>query len=101
MSKVRVKFLSWLVETLGFEGTSEEIILEAEIERDKTVRDLFGQLAVKYPRFGQLVFDVKSQNLTDRVSIFLNSRHLELVNGLETKLKDGDILTLVAPIDGG
>lgn len=101
MSKVRLEFLAWLADMLGVEGTNEEIILEDKIEGDKTVRDLLSELAVRYPRFGQIVFDMKAQKLTERVSIFLNGRHLELVNGLGTKLNDGDILTLVPPIEGG
>ncbi len=101
MSKVCLEILSWLTETLGIEGTSGYVSLNQEIEEDKTVKDLLGQLTIKYPRFGQVVFDVKAQKLTDRVSIFVNDRNLELVNGLETKLNDGDTLTFVPPIEGG
>ena len=101
MSKVRLEILSWLTETLGIEGTSDNVSLDQEIEEDKTVRDLLNRLATRYQPFGQIVFDVKAQKLTDRVSVFFNGRNLELVNGLETKLSDGDILTLVASIDGG
>ncbi|MFC2056102.1 MoaD/ThiS family protein [Chloroflexota bacterium] len=101
MSKVHLEILSWLTETLGIEGTSDDVSLDQEIEEDETVRDLLGRLAVKYPRFGQVVFDVKAQKLTDRVSIFFNGRNLELVNGLKTKISDGDILTFVPFIEGG
>ncbi|MBI2979604.1 MAG: MoaD/ThiS family protein [Chloroflexi bacterium] len=101
MSKVRLEFLSWLANTFGIEGTSEEIILEAKIEGDNKVRDLLNQLASRYPRFEQIVFDTKTQKLTEGVNVFLNNHLLELMNGLETKLNDGDILTLVPPIEGG
>ncbi len=101
MSKVRLEILSGLTETLGIEGTSDVVSLEQEIEEGKTVRDLLNRLAARYQRFGQVVFDVKAQKLTERVSIFFNGRNLELVNGLATKLSDGDTLTFVAPIVGG
>ena len=101
MSKVRLEFLSWVADTLSVEGTSEEIILEAKIEESKTVRELLSQLAARYPRFEQTVFDIEAQKLTEKASLFLNGRHLELLNGLETKLNDGDTLTLVPPIAGG
>ena len=101
MGKVRVEILSWLTETMSVEGTSDEITIDQEIEGDKTVRDLLNRLVGRYPRFGQIAFDVKGQRLTDRVSIFFNGRNLELVNGLETRLSDGDTLTLVPPIEGG
>ncbi len=101
MSKVRLEILSWLTETLGIEGTSDTVSLDQEIEDDKTVRDLLNQLATRYQPFGQIVFDVKAQKLTERVNIYFNGRNLELASGLATKLSDGDTLTFVAPIVGG
>jgi len=101
MSKVSLEILSWLTETLDIEEKSNAISLEQEIEEGKTVRDLLNRLATRYPRFGQVVFDVKAQKLTERVSIYFNGRNLELANGLATKLSDGDTLAFVAPIVGG
>ena len=101
MSKVRVEFLSWLTDTLGIEGTDDEVNLDQEIEGGERVRDLMSQLALKYPRFGQIVFDVKAQKLTEWVCVFFNGRNLELADGLETKLSNGDTLTFVPPIEGG
>lgn len=101
MSKVSLEILSWLTETLDIEEKSNAINLEQEIEEGKTVRDLLNRLATRYPRFGQVVFDVKAQKLTERVSIYFNGRNLELANGLATKLSDGDTLAFVAPIVGG
>ena len=101
MSQVHLEFLSWLRDMVDIEGISDGVIIEQKIEEKKTVRHLVNQLAVRYNRFGQVVFDVKSQKLTGRVSIFLNGCHLELLNGLETNLKDGDVLTFVPPIKGG
>ncbi len=101
MSKVRLEILSWLTETLDIEETSSAVSLEQEIEEGKTVRDLINRLATRYQRFGQTVFDINAQKLTGKVSIFFNGRTLELVNGLETKLSDGDTLTFVPLIEGG
>ena len=101
MIRVRLEILSWLTETLGFEGTSDTVAFEQEIEDGKTIRELLNRLAARYPSFGQVVFDVKAQKLTERVSIFFNGRNLELANGLATKLSDGDTVTFIAPIVGG
>ena len=101
MSKVRLEFFSWLADTLAVEGTGGEIILEEGIEENKTVRDVLSHLAVGHPRFGELIFDVKTQKLIGRVSIFFNGRLLEMANGLDTRLRDGDVLTFVPPIEGG
>ena len=58
-------------------------------------------MATAYPRFGELVFDAKSKSLSAKVAVFYNGQHLELANGLDTTLKDGDVLTLLPPIEGG
>ena len=101
MIKVNLEILSWLTEIFLIEGESDAISIEQEIEEGETVRDLLNRLATRYPRFGQVVFDVKAQKLTERASIFFNGRNLELANGLATKLNDGDTLAFVAPIVGG
>ncbi|MFC1948877.1 MoaD/ThiS family protein [Chloroflexota bacterium] len=101
MNKVRLEILSSLAEALDIEEKSDAVSFEQEIEEDKTVRDLLNRLATSYQRFGQVVFDVKAQKLTERVNIFFNGRNLELADGLATKLSDGDTLTFVSPIVGG
>lgn len=101
MIKVRLEFLSWLADAIGLASTTENAVLEPSLPDGKTVRDLFNWLADKYPRFRQVVFDAKAQQLTEQVIIFYNGRLLETVSGLDTKLNDGDILILVPPIEGG
>jgi len=101
MGKVRLEVPPVLAETLGLEGTSEEVISDQQIEGDKSVRDLLNRLCARYQRFGQIVFDIDAQELTGRVVIFFNGRTLEPAEGLETKLSDGDTLTFVPVIEGG
>jgi molybdopterin converting factor small subunit len=101
MGKVRLHTLPSLAETLGIDPTCEEVVPDQETEGDNSVRDLLNRLCARYQRFGQIVFDIEAQKLTGRVAIFLNDRALELVDGLESKLSDGDTLTFVAPMEGG
>ena len=101
MCKVRLEFLSWLVDTLETEHPGDSVILEQEIEVGTTVRELLLMLAVKYPRFEQSVFDSRNQRLSSGVSIFYNGRHLELADGLETRLNNLDALIFVPVIVGG
>lgn len=101
MGKVRLEVMTSLAETLGIERTSEEVITDQEIGGDKSVRDLLNRLGARHQRFGQIVFDIYAQKLTGRVIIFFNGRALEPVEGLETKLSDGDTLTFVPLIEGG
>ena len=96
MGKVHLYTPPWLAESLGIEKASEE-----DIEGDISVRDLLNRLCARHQRFGRIVFDVDTQRLTGRVAIFFNGGVLELANGLESRLGDGDSLTFVTQIEGG
>ena len=101
MGKVRLEFIAWLAGTLDTEEDGDDVIFEQQIEGDRTVKHLLDQLAVRFPRFGQSVFDHRIGKLSDRVCIFLNGTHLELLNGLSTELSDGDVLSFVPSMQGG
>ena len=101
MGKVRLEVLPSLAKKLGIKGTIEEFIPDKKIDGEKSVRNLLNRLCARYPRFGQIVFDIDTQELTGKVIFFFNGRALELVNGLDSKLSDGDTLTFVPLIDGG
>jgi sulfur-carrier protein len=101
MIKVQVEYLSGMPEALRLDRTEEDVSLENIDPSDITVRSLLGTLAAKYPRFTELFFDRASRKLNGRITIFCNSRRLELLNGLDTTLKDGDVITLMPPIEGG
>ena len=99
--KVCIKVLPALAESLGIEGTVEERISGMEGEDVCSVLDLLNRLCRRYHHFDQVVFDMATQKLTGHVAIFLNDRSLDLMDGLETTLADGDVLTLVPAIEGG
>lgn len=101
MDKVRVEVLSAFAEALGIPATSEEAISEPESQDDKSLRGLLIRLAARYQCFGETVFDSNTQALTGKVLIFYNGRDIELLDGLETRLSDGDTLTFVPFIVGG
>jgi molybdopterin converting factor small subunit len=100
MIKVKVEYLSGMPETLRLSQTEEVVAIDDSVEV-ATVRFLFSLLATRYPRFNELFFDTASRKLNGRITIFSNSRRLELLNGLDTTLKDGDVITLMPPIEGG
>ncbi len=101
MAKVQLEFLPSLAEALGIEQTSEALIPDTEIGNSRSLVSLLNRLGAKYPLFGQIVFDIQTQQLTGGVAIFLNERSVEAGSGLETRLRDGDKLTFVPVIEGG
>ena len=99
--KVYLQVLPALADALGIGETIEEAIPERGLGGNFSVLDLLNVLSAKYHRLNQSVFDVSTQKLTGQVVIFLNGRHLELIDGLATRLNDGDTLALIPFIEGG
>lgn len=99
--KVHLQVLPALADALGISEAIEEAIPEQEIDGSYSVLDLLNVLCSKYHRLNHSVFDVSTQKLTGQVVIFLNGRHLELIEGLATRLNDGDTLALIPFIEGG
>ncbi len=100
VAKVRLRVFSWLSTTLGVED-STGLVREVEVEAEITVRQLFNRLATEHQDFAKYVFDRDRQDLTGRVSVLFNDRVLELVQGLDTEIEDGDTITLVPAYAGG
>ncbi|MBM2824879.1 MAG: hypothetical protein HW402_543 [Dehalococcoidales bacterium] len=101
MAKVRLEFLPSLAETLGIEQMSEDVLPNVETGGSSSLVALLNRLGAKYRLFGQIVFNIQTQQLTGGVAIFLNERSVETGTGLETRLRDGDKLTFVPVIEGG
>jgi len=92
--RVKVRLFALLREVAG---TKE---IEEEVEEGITVKDLLERLSTKLPkRFRELVFE--EQNVSKNVIILVNRRGIRELEGLETKLKDGDEVALLPPVSGG
>jgi len=96
MAKIHLEALPALAEALGISGAAEEVLADRE-----NLRDLLNRLGARYHRFGEIVFERDAQRLTGQVIVFLNGRNVELLDGLETRLTDGDTLTFIPFVEGG
>jgi MoaD family protein len=95
MLKVQVKAFAGIKDVLGSE-------VELEIHEDMTVGDLLDELIKKYgDTFKRQIFNPETGKLQSYVRILLNGRDIDFLNGLETKLSNGDVLALFPPIAGG
>ena len=101
MGRILLEVFPSLAETLGIEGKHEEAVSAQEIAAGFSIRDFLGRLCARYPRFNEFVFNSNDDELSDQTIIFLNGRNLGLIEGLDTRLKDGDTLTLIPFVEGG
>jgi len=99
-STIRVKVLPGLSEFFD-PKEANSIVLEEKTEQGATVGDIIRKLAAEHQTFGATVLDAKTQKMSGYVTIVLNDRLVESLNGLDTFVKDGDVIKLFPVIAGG
>jgi MoaD family protein len=95
--RVTVEYLGYIKQTLGI--TQAESL---DIKTDASVRDLLVLLAEKHGEpFKKAVYHPEDKELQPHHILALNGLMVNLLNGLDTKLKDGDRVTVMPVVTGG
>ena len=95
--KVTVDYLGSIKQTLGLKQ-AEQI----ELKEDASVCDLLALLAEKYGvPFKKAIYEPKGLDLKPHHILSVNGLLLNQLNGIETKLKDGDRVILMPVVTGG
>jgi len=93
--KVEVKFFTSLRDITG--KRAEEIQLQSVI----TVEELLNLLSEKYGRkFREYIYNKKGK-VQDFLSFLVNGRNINVLQGFDTELKQGDIIAIIPPVGGG
>ena len=95
--KITVKSFLTLREVMG--GLS---VLELEIG-NLTIGELLNELSVRFgDPFSTIVFDQEGKGLNQHIRILINGRHYSHIpQKLNTRLQEGDEVSLFPPIAGG
>lgn len=95
--KVKVEFLGHIKNIL--ESRREE---DVEVEEGSSVRDLLALLIDKYGEsFEAAVYEVGSKDIKSNFIATVNGYLLNQLNGVETKLENGDHVVLMPIVSGG
>jgi len=97
-SKVRIEFR--MGERLGW-NRPEPMTIEESIEEGETLRCLLNRLVGRISHFQEAVFNPQTQSLSSEVAIVINDHIQDLLQGLETKLQDGDRILFLPILAGG
>ena len=79
------------VETLEFPN-GEEVTVERVL---KSLVELYGKDFIEY------VFDRETGDIQGYLTLLVNGRSMTTLDGLRTKLTDGDVLAILPPVGGG
>lgn len=95
--KVKVAYLGYIKQTLGAE--QEE---QVELKNEALVSDLLMALAEKHgDPFQKAIYKPKELDMKPHYILAVNGLLLNQLNGIETKLKDGDHLVFMPVVTGG
>ncbi len=93
MMRIQIRLFGEFREAVG-QGS---VVLELPLGAD--CLQALRELAARHPRLGPLLF--AGENVRDHIHVFLNGQNVNNLDGLATKLADGDVLTFFTPISGG
>ncbi len=91
---VRVRFYGMVYDEVG---TRE---WEIELVEDSTVNVLLSIIVERHPSLSGLVFDEEGV-FREYLEIAVNHKYIVGLDGLETMLKEGDVVLIMPPIGGG
>jgi molybdopterin synthase sulfur carrier subunit len=95
--KVKVEFLGHVRNVIG--SNREE---EVEISEGSSIADLLAMLSEKYGEpFKKAVYEKSGADVKSNYIITVNGYLLNQLNGVETKLKNGDQVILLPIVSGG
>lgn len=93
MPKVIVKFFATVREVIG--------VRSIEVDAN-TIHDVLEDLKKRYgKKFHDTVINPDTGELRRFYSFMVNGKRVELLNGYETRLNEGDSVALFPPIGGG
>jgi MoaD family protein len=96
MIKVTVRSLG----AIRYLAGSREV--EIQVRQNCTVRDALSLLSKKRGKIlRDRIFDHKTNDLKPDIRLLLNGQNIALLNGVETRVKDGDVITILPSAGGG
>jgi len=96
--EVKVRFFTNLREI----ANKREEILAFPTERKVTVELVLKMLVEKYGQsFKAYVYDAETGQPRGFLQFLVNGNSVTTLNGLQTELKDGDVLAILPPVGGG
>jgi molybdopterin synthase sulfur carrier subunit len=94
-----------MVLTIKFIGALRRISAKTQLtinyEEGMSIKQLMAKMAQEVPPLERTLSDQQLEDSRFNALILVNGREISVLNGLETKLKDGDEIVFVPVVHGG
>ncbi|MGA2523068.1 MAG: MoaD/ThiS family protein [Candidatus Bathyarchaeia archaeon] len=94
-----------MVLTIKFIGAMRHLTGKTQLtlnyEKEVSLRELLAIISQETPALGKSFGDQQTTNSNSNALILVNGREISVLNGLETKLYDGDEIVFVPVVHGG
>jgi molybdopterin converting factor small subunit len=77
------------------------LVLHQEMQDGATLKDLLRELMPTYKEAIEIAFDSKEQKLTGAVAVTVNGRLIQALGGIDTRIRDGDVIALIPILADG
>ena len=94
--KIKLEISPELIGMLN-KSVADWVVVDKEIGENAKIRDVFVDLALTYPDFRMIVFDLDMGTVNDRVMISINNELVQLVDVTEAEINNGDIV-IITPV---
>ncbi len=104
MSTITIEAWSSVSHLFGEErppAATGKLFLQIQVAEGATLGTVLQELAQQHPRFQRVMFDSRTGQPTENVSVVINDRLPELLDGWDTAVRDQDRITLVQAYAGG
>jgi molybdopterin synthase sulfur carrier subunit len=93
--KIKVKFFTSLREI------TDKKVDEIQLKNAITIEELLNILSEKYSKeFREYIYNKKGK-VQDFLSFLVNGKNINVLQGFDTKLKQGDTIAILPPVGGG
>jgi molybdopterin converting factor small subunit len=97
---VSVEVFAWITRFVGGDGTHRKIF-EEPLFPEATVRSVLRKLSDRFPELRDVLWDRPTGELGEHIEILVNDAVLGLTHTLDSQVRHGDRITLLAQYVGG
>jgi molybdopterin converting factor small subunit len=100
IAHVTIEAVAWVTQFVGGDGTRRRVFDET-IAPGATVRSVLSHLSDRYPTLRDVLWSRAGGDLAEHIEILVNDAVLGLTHTIDSPVRDGDRITLLAQYAGG